>query len=385
MNAPAPILTAITGPSLNPLQIAFDAVEAATAGNENWQVAATVKGLLIGYDWQWAGAQAQITLLETEGLYLAPLTNIETRKDSRTWRIGGKIDKLAKDNGLVLYDHKTTSSDIADPNCSYWRQLVIEGQASHYELLLLMNGIRLDRVVWDVTRKPGIKPRKLSAAERKVVTSLGDWLGYKVSPETQTEMVSSERENAELYMYRVARECLDNPARYFARRSVPRTREELHQYAVELWEIGQEMLGTRNTGRHFRNSGACMLYGSPCEYLGICSGHDTPDSEKWTRAENVHRELEQLEGTGKDLLTNSRIRCYQTCRRKHELKYEIGIERIDAEEREALYFGTVWGLAMDSYWSATCNKEPSNGDNRSESPANGAGNSEGSTRLPIGA
>jgi len=339
------------------LQTAIDAVNKFTTGAEDWRIAATVKGLLCGYDQQWGSVQPSITLIETEGMYIAPLTNVETQKDSRTWRIGGKIDKLAKDNGMVLYDHKTTSMEIEDANSPYWRQLVVESQASHYELLLIMNGIRLDRIVWDVVRKPGIKPKKLAAADRKAVTSLGMYCGYKVSPETQTEMITEERENEELYMLRVARECIDEPGRYFARRSVPRTREELHEYAVELWEIGQEMLGTRNTGRHFRNSGACMSFNTPCSFLGICSGHDTIDSDKWARVKNVHRELEQLEGDGKDLLTNSRIRTYQTCRRKHHLKYEIGIERIDEEERESLFFGQVFHVAMDAYWKSTCRSE----------------------------
>lgn len=368
---------------MNPLRIAYDAVDAATAGNENWQVAATVKGLLVGYDWQWANAQAGISLIELEQTYLAPLTNIETKKDSRTWRIGGKIDKLCNDNGVVLYDHKTTSSDIADPSAPYWRQLVIEGQASHYELLLLMNGIRLDRVVWDVVRKPGIKPKKLAKADQRAVASLGDYCGFKVSPETMLNSATDERENAELYMLRVARECLEDPTRYFARRSVPRTRDELHEYAVELWEIGQEMLGTRNSGRHFRNSGACMLYGSPCEYLGICSGHDTVDSDKWTRKVQVHNELETVKGDGKDLLTNSRIRCYQTCRRKHQLKYEIGIERVDEEEREVLFFGSVWHTALDAYWTATCRKDSGNDNSDSESPPNGGSNSNRQKELSL--
>jgi hypothetical protein len=25
-----------------------------------------------------------------------------------------------------------------------------------------------------------------------------------------------------------------------------------------------------------------MLYGSPCKFLGICSGYDSPESGKWT-------------------------------------------------------------------------------------------------------
>ena len=361
----------------------FEAVNAQTSPDD-WLVAATVKGLLVGYDARWRDVNRSITLLESEQTYTGPLINLATDKSSRTWRIGGKIDKLAEDSGKVLYDHKTTSQEIEDPNATYWRQLVIEGQASHYELILLLNSVRIDRVVWDVVRKPQIRPKKLAMADRKVVTSLGMYCGWKVSAETQTIMITEERENEELFMLRVARESIEEPSRYFARRSVPRTREELAEYNVELWEIGKEMLGTRTTGRNFRNSGACMTYGSPCEYLGICSGHDTPESEKWTRRENVHPELPTIQD-GRDLLTNSRIRCYQTCRRKHHYKYDLGLERVDAEEREALYFGSLWGSTLDLYWAATCRKDESHVACNDESSAIGAVNSNDQARLPVGA
>ena len=95
-----------------------------------------------------------------------------------------------------------------------------------------------------------------------------------------------------------------------------------------------------------------MQYGSPCKFLGICSGYDTPDSNKWIVKEQVHSELPIVEGDGRDILTNSRIRCYQVCPRKHYYQYEMGIERTVDEEREALYFGTLFHLALEAYFEA---------------------------------
>jgi len=98
-----------------------------------------------------------------------------------------------------------------------------------------------------------------------------------------------------------------------------------------------------------------MLYGTPCLYLGICSGSDTPNSDRWEFKGSVHEELE-TDGDGRDLLTNSRVRCFQTCRRKHFYQYELGIKRVAAEDREPLIFGTAWHDAMDVYWGEK-NKE----------------------------
>jgi hypothetical protein len=90
-----------------------------------------------------------------------------------------------------------------------------------------------------------------------------------------------------------------------------------------------------------------MNYGRPCQYLGICSGYDEATSANWQRREWVHPELE-ADGTsdGRDMLTNSRIRCFQTCRKSHYFKYELGITRVDEEESEVLFLGQVWHEAL---------------------------------------
>lgn len=95
-----------------------------------------------------------------------------------------------------------------------------------------------------------------------------------------------------------------------------------------------------------------MLYGSPCEFLGVCSGYDDISSANWKQREWVHPELPAGEGRGLELLTNSRIRCFQTCRQKHHFKYEIGIERVDEEERESLFFGDLFHRALEAYFLA---------------------------------
>jgi hypothetical protein len=337
-----------------PLDAALHALEEYFANSEAWQLRAMARGLMRGYDAHWKRSQRAIQLQECEGIYTSDLVNIDSQRRSRTFSLAGMIDKLAIREGyLTLFDHKTTSLDISDPAAPYWRQLSVESQPSHYELLLLMNGIRVDRVEWDVIRKPTIRPKGLNKAALGEVTSLGTYLGHKVTPETIQHVLHVEAsENAELYELRVADACWTEPDRYFQRRGVTRTNDELGEYARELWQISLEIRETRNHNRHFKNSGACMLYGSPCQFLGICSGLDSEDSSNWTRRENVHAELDGLDCDGRDALTNSRLRCYQTCRRKHYYQYELGLSRVEEEERESLFFGSAFHRALDAWWSA---------------------------------
>ena len=333
-------------------------------------IRAKCRALLVGYDKRWHGADYQP--LEVEKLYIAPLVNPETNKPSRTFRLAGIIDILAEyHEKRVLMDHKTTSQDIADPDSPYWRQLVVEGQNSHYSLLLWLNGLKVDDSVWDVVKKPGISPKKLAKADIKAVLATQEYCGVKLSVPSVLDVTANERETLEMYEARLVKDCtVDRPEHYFQRRSVPRLDSELLEYSRELWEHADEIRHARATNHHARNSGACMLFGSPCKFLGICSGYDNPDSDKWTRKEHVHNELPQLPGDGRDLLTNSRIRCFQTCRRKEYYEYEMGIERLDEEEREALLFGTIWheGLAA---WFNSFLKGSDNGNGNDTPPGIG--------------
>ncbi len=334
------------------------------------------RALQRGYHARWLDAgYVPETVEETK---VADLYNPDTQGKSRTFQVGGKLDVVARYmNRRVLIDHKTTSNDISDPNAPYWRQLVVEGQVDHYMLLQWMHGEKCDDAVWDVIRKPQISPKKLSKADIRAVVSIGDYFDLKVSEEDkQTFVNGSERETAAMYEARLFHDCTkERPDHYFARRSVPRIDAEILDYARDVWQHSQDILYTRQQKRlPPRNSGACMLYGSPCKFLGICSGHDTADSDRWQKKTKRHPELPEGVGEEVELLTNSRIRTFQTCRRKHYYEFDLAIERQDEEEREALFFGTVLHAALEAWWRTfipeVCN------DSDRKSPASGAGNSD---------
>ncbi len=327
---------------------------------DDWVMAATIRGLIRGYDARWRGPQTVIEIVEVECAYRSPLVNLDTGRSSRSFTVAGKVDKLVRVNGLTyLYDHKTTSSDISDPSGTYWRQLAVDSQASHYELLLLANGIRLDGVVWDVTRKPAIRPKEITIADHKAVLSTGDYCGFSMSTETLGYLIETRRENEEMFEARVTADSIDDPDKFFARRSVPRTRDQLVEYAQELWQVAGDIRDANKSNLHYRNSGACFNYGRPCQYLNLCAGVDVPDSDLWRKKPQKHSELPEWIG-GDNVLTNSRLRCFQSCRRLHHYKYGLGIEPNRDEHEEALYFGSLFHEALDAWWNAF-NQENLNG------------------------
>lgn len=331
-------------------------------------IAAKCLGLMNGYDARWREAPYKID--GVEAFLTSDLYNPETNRKSRSFISAGKLDLRVtdvRDGRKLVVDHKSTSMDISDPAGAYWSQLVVEGQVSHYMLLEWLNGNKVDGALWDVMKKPGISPKAVAKADAKVVRENGVYFDYKLNESDIEAFEKDQRETPMMYAARLAHDCtIERPEHYFQRRPVQRLQAEILEYASEQWSHGQDILheidkhkkecgGDRTIlpKRSWqRNSGACYNYSSPCKYLGLCSGHDSLETGNWTKKEWVHNELPVLnDGRGTEVLTNSRIRCFQTCKRKHFYAYELGVDKVDEEEKEALYFGTLWHSASEAYFT----------------------------------
>lgn len=320
--------------------------------------AAKAAGLMRGYDARWRDVAWET--LSVEETYHLPLINPETGRQSRTFTHAGKFDgiiRYTESGKTYLLEHKTTSEDVADPNSTYWRRLRIDSQVSAYVLASWQDGMKLDGTVFDVIRKPGIRPKNIDKEHLAELLHHGTYYGFELPDKS---MRSEKQETPYLYSLRLARDCIENPDKYFQRRTIPRLDSEVLEFGSELWDVGQAIAEARRTNRNFRNSGACLMYGSPCEYLSVCSDEDTIDSDRWQKADSVHSELPTIGGNGLDVLTNSRVRCFMTCRRKHLYRYELGVRRVDEDERESLAFGTLFHEALAAWW-LFFKKEDSNG------------------------
>lgn len=326
--------------------VALETALAAIRGHDASDIdRAKASALMIGYDHCWRNA-GWITH-EVEQEFRLPIINPETGRASRTYSHGGKVDGIIEHVATgkkFLLEHKTTGDSIDDPSGTYWARLDIDAQVSAYVLSQWQGGRKLDGTLYDVIRKPGIRPKAIPKTAA-VELSEGRYCGLPI----ESRQGPGDVENAELYQARLTADVLTNSSWYYQRKCVYRLDHQLAEYAGELWETADEIRRAKLEGRHYRNSGACMSYGKPCEFLGICSGHDRPDSDRWKKRESVHSELAG-EGDGRDLLTFSRMACFRLCRRKAYYTYELGIERVKHEENEALNFGTLWHEAQAAWW-----------------------------------
>lgn len=348
----------------SPLDMALAAIDAKHCDEF---VRAKARGLIRGYDARWASDDWESVAIEQQ--FQLPIINPESGKPSRTFRYAGKRDGLIRyipANKLWLREGKTCSEDIADGAAPYWRRLTIDAQVSIYVLSQWQEGTKVDGTLYDVIRKPSIRPKEIAKAQRQHIVADGTYCGSRISMETREAML--QRENGELFEARIASDCLERPAWYFQRRSIPRIDADVHEFAIELWDTADEIRLARLRERHTRNSGACMTWNRPCQFLGICSGCETVDSDKWQKRNCVHDELE-LAGDGRDLLTHSRMQTFRTCRRKHYYGYELGIERVDEDEAEALYFGQLIHHALEAWWSFYLPTSENDHEHRNSGPA----------------
>lgn len=330
-------------------------------------------GLLRGYDARWSDVRFRVLAVET--LVTSDLWNPATDCRSRSFTLAGLLDVRAiyeQDDKLVIVDHKTCSEDISDPNAAYWRQLIVENQPRHYELLEWLNGRRADYALWDVVRKPSISPKKLTASEAKAAVATRIYFSHRLTDDDVMAVNADGRETLRMYSSRLAHDCtVERPSWYFQRRPIALLESDLLEHAGDVWAHGQDILTARRTNRWLRNPGACMMFGSPCKFLGICSGYDTPESGNWKRREWLHPELPQFGEDSREVLTNSRIKSFLTCRRKHYYEFELGLERVEAEDSEALYFGWLWHKVQEAWWGAQIREEEDG--NTISSPASAVG------------
>lgn len=372
----------MTSAALAAAQAAVDAELFSDAGlldEQHRLVAAKVKALMVGYDARWSGQEWVATAVEQT--VVLPVVNPDSGRVSRTWRHAGKFDGIVEGYGKrCLLEHKSCSEEIADPSSTYWRRLAIDAQLDGYTLKAWQSGVRLDGTLYDVIRKPQIRPKRLAVKERQQIILSGSYCGHAADDASLAELsAGGEQETVELYGLRLATEVTAEPERYFQRRTIPRLDSDVLEYATELWQIGKEIQRSQLHGLHFRNSASCVTYGSPCEFLGLCSGVETLEgNDRWDTRDVVHEELEGLTGDGRDVLTHSRIKCFQACRRKHHFRYELGLRRRDEEEREALYLGRVLHLALEAWWRTNATAaQPHEGEtdaaNGSSCPATAAG------------
>jgi hypothetical protein len=201
--------------------------------------------------------------IAVEREFVAPFPNPGTFRAHPRWELRGKIDAIAKEittGKILIVEHKTTSDSVA-PDSSYWDKLTIDAQLSAYFLGASALGYKIDHCLYDVIRKPTIKPFTATPEEKRKRKADGTlYANQREQDETPDEC--GERLVADIDM---------RPETYFARREVVRMDGEILDYLLDTWSIVSNIESCRKVGYWPRNTRNCSAMGR-CPYMDVCRG-----------------------------------------------------------------------------------------------------------------
>lgn len=300
--------------------------------------------------------------------------------------------------GVWVVEHKTANADIG-PGTTYWKRLVLDGQVSTY-----LPGTRalghadVRGVLYDVIRKPTIRPLKATPPEQREYTKPRDKAcpacKLKNSPPAPHRVVLSKEttgpdvveaychegrvvtdpggklyanmresdETPEEFRARLRADIGANPEKYYQRGTVVRLADEEKDAAFDAWSVAGQIRESQLSGRWPRNVDACDTYGSFCAYWPVCAGEATIEDDTRYRNAEEHEELEgaeceqeadpaTVEKRRLPLVTSSSLKAYRSCARKYHYAYEL--RRRPVQTSDALRFGTLMHKGLEVWWS-TC-------------------------------
>lgn len=316
--------------------------------------------MLIGYSAHWYDAPLKWLAVEEE--FDGALLNPETGAESRTFRLGGKIDGIVLDlrsNEISNVERKTSSEDVTQGSV-FWKRTRMNAQISTYLVGSRILGYEPQRTLYDVLGKPGIRPSQVPLVDEGGVKIVIDASGTRVRTKdgkkwretgdsSQGYTLQTRPETVDEYRARLVETISEDPSRYFVRGDVVRLEAEEKEAAYDSWQTAAKIRESRRAGRFPRNPDACLRYGSPCSFFGVCSGESMlDDPTKFARIENVHSELDGARQHRLPLLTNSEMAAARACDRLHHFRYDLGY--VSADDSHNLRFGTLVHAGLEE-WS----------------------------------
>jgi len=266
--------------------------------SDQYQIA-TALALIEGYSARWGAEEFEVLAVEQH--FEIPLINPDTNGQSRTFRLAGKIDAIVRvgDRVLIL-EHKTSGEDIG-PDSRYWTKLAIDGQVSGYYMGAKSLGYDVDGCLYDVLRKPSIRPASVPLTDEEGVKIVLDAEGNRVRTKdgkkwretgdsAQGYVLQSRPETTEEWYQRLTADIAAQPDRYFRRLEVPRLDADLVEYLGDMWAVGREIAEAQQTKRWPKNPRSCDVY-SGCPYFEVCAGRESIDNPHVFQTVNIHREL----------------------------------------------------------------------------------------------
>ncbi len=292
------------GSELQKLQEALTAIDAESGEHDPFEVA-KARCLIIGYTARWGeegyetiAVELQFRLpLEIGQQVLDSVTGIVVGHTSpgRVYDLGGAIDAIARKNvrgnaRLCIVEHKTTSADIS-VGADYWRHIVtMDPQVSTYMSAAKSLGYNPHDTLYDVIRKPDIRPLVATPEEERKWTK-------PTKAEPIPRLYKNQRETDETpeeFEARLLEDIEENPGRYFARMPIVRLEEDDEAHRWDVIDTARMIQFAESERAWPRSPNACERFRRLCGYHDACSGITTiEDDSRFETKTHQHEELKQ--------------------------------------------------------------------------------------------
>jgi hypothetical protein len=223
--------------------------------------------------------------IATEKGFELGLENPATSKSTSVFRLAGKIDGIVKleDGRLAVMEHKTIGESI-DSDAPLWKRLQIDHQISFYVNAARRLGYDVATVLYDVARKPTIKPADVAMTDADGLKIVTDKTNMRVFNKNDKPRQTADKEKGytlntrsmtvEEWGKRLNDDISERPDYYYARNEIPRLDLELEECDQEVWQIQKTIREAQLNGWWFRTVGrdTCKY----CSYADLCMGGFNP-------------------------------------------------------------------------------------------------------------
>lgn len=247
-----------------------------------------LRQMFAGYAWYWQ--EQPLDLVKSERTF-----RIEFGGNIYEGQIDGEAVKEDGRTGIV--ERKTTSEGV-EAASTFWPRLRMAVQPGLYALA---QDKRPSFILYDVARKPTIRPKAITKADIKRMTAELEKSGTCKYFGTDFEGLEAEsaltagRETIAFYGSRLRSDIGDQPEKYFARREISRTDQDYEMLMRELGGQAGLIEYAEEHGLLFRNPDACQTFGT-CDFISLCENNIQTDPTSqvpvgFQRREHIHPEL----------------------------------------------------------------------------------------------
>lgn len=239
--------------------------------------------MLRGYHERWHQYVDTLEILGVELSFEIPLRNPRSERESRTYKVKGKLDAVVRENGKIWVVEEKTAGEDLKPESPYWRRLEIDPQCSvYFDAVTQMFGEHPAGIMYFVNVKPQYRPLQKSETIKYKKDGITPYANQRLTDETPSE-----------YAIRMAEKVSENPERFYQMVHVARLAKDIEESQIDVWDTAKSIRLAETSNIWLRNPDSCISpFGYTCSFLPVCSSRASLDDNMlYRKAETPHEEL----------------------------------------------------------------------------------------------